>query len=397
LGADRFADILADYGAEGYQRLCEEILNRSEAVMRAAIRAIPAGRYTGATVADGHREPVEIRVALTVGEDRIHADFTGSSPQSTTSSVNCVLNVTYAHTIIPLKCSLAPDLPNNEGLFRPITVYAPEGSIFNVQFPAPVKARSKSSYHIHNAIYAALAGPLPGRVQAGSGSFWSVRCQSRDAEGASMIMHVLPNGGKGAVRHRDGLPTIAFPGNGTITPVEIIENTAPLIVRRRTLRPDSGGAGEARGGLGQEIALHVTGATPIQMSVRPDKTRFPAPGLLGGAAGATGELLLDGRPLEPGPFLLPPGRELILRLPGGGGIGDPQKRDPERIARDVSAGYVTPETAARVYGWLRAARRAPPGGHDGPHPPPPAGASHTPDRAGPGETTCTRHAGEGPR
>jgi len=355
LGAERFEEFVADYGPQGYQALCDEILARSEAAMRGAIRAIPSGRYRGEAIADGFQEPLRIHVTVIVEGDALHADFTGSSPQSVTASVNCVLNVTYAHTIYPLKCSLTPDLPNNEGLFRPISVYAPEGSIFNARFPAPVKARSKSSYHIHNAIYAALADALPDRVQAGSGSFWSFRCLSRDNDGQPVITHVLPNGGKGATPGRDGLPTIAFPGNGTITPAEIIESNAPLLVLRRALRPDSGGGGVWRGGLGQEIAFRATGADPVQISVRPDKIRFPAPGLLGGSPGAPGELLLDGRPLAPGPFNLRPGSELVLRLPGGGGLGDPRRRDPRWIARDVAAGYVTLRAAKRVYGWDDAA------------------------------------------
>jgi len=377
LGGERFSEFLADYGPDGYQALCDEILARSETAMRAAIRTVPPGLYRGEARADGFREPVEIRVALEVRGDRIHADYTGSSAEFTTASVNCVLNVTYAHTIFPLKCSLTPDVPNNEGLFRPITLSAPEGSVFNARFPAPVKARSKSSYHLHNAIYQALAQALPGRVQAGSGSFWSVRCMSRDSDGAPVIMHVLPNGGKGAVRGRDGLPTIAFPGNGTITPAEIIENTVPLLVKRRALRRDSGGAGASRGGLGQEIRLRVLGESPVQMSIRPDKVRFPAPGLLGGMPGMPGALLLDGKPLDPGPFTLSPGSEVTLRLPGGGGVGDPAARDRALVARDVREGYVGEAAASRVYRWRgtisvpgrsrrpparrRSARRAPDG------------------------------------
>ncbi len=319
--------------------------------MRDAIRGVAPGRYAGEAIADGYREPTRVHVEIAVGDGTLHVDFTGSSLQSATSSVNCVLNVTYAHTIYPLKCSLTPDLPNNEGLFRPITIHAPEGSIFNAGFPAPVKARSKSSYHIHNAIYAALAAAIPERVQAGSGSFWSFRCMSRDPDGRSTITHVLPNGGKGATAACDGLPTIAFPANGTITPAEIIENSAPLLVARRAFRPDSGGPGRFRGGLGQEIILRVLGEHPTQISVRPDKVRFPAPGLLGGLPGAPGELLLDGKPLEPGLFVLRPGSELVLRLPGGGGLGDPASRAPRHVARDVVAGYITLQAAKGIYNW----------------------------------------------
>lgn len=349
LGAERFHDFAADYGVETYEVLSENILSRSEAAMQEAIRAIRPGRYEGVTQADGFDEPVTVRVAVTVGNGRVLVDFAGSSPQSATASVNCVLNVTLAHTIYPLKCALVPDLPNNEGLFRPITVVAPEGSIFNAKFPAPVKARTKSSYHIHNALYAALADVLPGQVQAGSGSFWSFRCMGHDPEGTPTVTHVLPNGGKGAVLGQDGLPTIAFPGNGTITPAEIIENDAPLLILRRALRADSGGAGTFRGGLGQEIALRARGGRPIQISVRPDKMRFPAPGIGGGLPGAPGELLLDGQPLAPRPCELLPGSELVLRLPGGGGFGNPRNRDPSRITSDVEAGYVTPSAAMHIY------------------------------------------------
>ena len=351
LGGERFAEFCADYGAGGYGALCEAILARSESAMRGAIRSVPPGVYRGEAVADGFREPVRIRVALAVGGDQIHADYAGSSPEFTTASVNCVLNVTFAHTIFPLKCSLTPDVPNNEGLFRPITVAAPEGSVLNARFPAPVKARSKSSYHLHNAIYQALAHAVPDRVQAGSGSFWSVRCLSRDPDGTPVIVHVLPNGGKGAVRGTDGLPTIAFPGNGTITPAEIMENAVPIVVGRRALRRDSGGAGAFRGGLGQEIAFRVRGTSPVEMSIRPDKVRFPAPGLLGGRPGEPGELLLDGRPLAPGPFTFHPGSEVVLRIPGGGGIGDPAERERSLVARDVREGYVGEDAASTVYRW----------------------------------------------
>jgi N-methylhydantoinase B len=355
LGADRFQEFVADYGADGYQTLCDDILARSKAAMQEAIRSIPPGRYLAVVHADGYREPVRIEVAVTVNDGELDVDFTGSSPQSTTGSVNCVLNVTFAHTIYPLKCSLAPELPNNEGLFQPISVHAPEGSVFNARFPAPVKARTKSSYHIHNALYAALAEVLPRHIQAGSGSFWSFRCLGRDPDGQPTVTHVLPNGGKGAVMGRDGLPTIAFPGNGTITPAEIIENNVPLLVVRRALRPDSGGAGTFRGGLGQEIAFRALGQHPVRVSVRPDKMRFPAPGIAGGLPGEPGQLLLDGQPVVPEPRDLLPGQELVLKLPGGGGFGDPRQRGRERIIDDLEAGYITVDAAARTYGLMEPA------------------------------------------
>jgi N-methylhydantoinase B len=350
-GAMRLIEFTAGYESGAFQSLADEILTRSEAAMRTAIRRIPSGHYMAEVQADGYREPIDIRVSITVDGETLHVDYTGSSPQSSTTSINCVMNVTYAHTIFPLKCSLTPAVPNNEGLFRPITAYAPEGSLFNARFPAAVRTRSKASYHIHNAIYAALAEAIPEHVQAGSGSFWSMRCLDRDAAGNTVTVHVLPNGGKGAVAGSDGLPTIAFPGNGTITPVEIIENAVPLRVVRRSLRPDSGGAGQFRGGLGQELVFSVLGDREIQMLVRPDKRRVPAPGVLGGLPGATGQLLLSDEAIEGEPFLLIPNTELTLRLPGGGGVGDPTQRDRSQVAADLKAGYVTERSAREVYGW----------------------------------------------
>ena len=116
-----------------------------------------------------------LHATIEVENETLEIDYTGSSPERPDAAVNCVFNTTFAHTIYPLKCSLLPDLPNNEGLFRPISVKAPPGSIVNCSYPAAVKARTKTSYHLHNAIYGALAPVLPRSVQAGSGSFWSIK------------------------------------------------------------------------------------------------------------------------------------------------------------------------------------------------------------------------------
>lgn len=349
-GAAGFDGVLRDYSAAGFQQLCDEILSRSEGAMRTAIAAIPTGRYVGETDADGYDRPIHIRVTITATRDSLHVDYAGSSPQTATSSINCVLNVTHAHTIFPLKASLVPDLPNNEGLFRPISVEAPLGSMFNARFPAAVRTRSKASYHIHNAIYAALSDVLADHIQAGSGSFWAMHCFGEDTDGSQISAHLLPNGGRGAVHCGDGLPTMAFPGNGTLTPVEILENNVPLQVIRRELRPDSGGAGRFRGGLGQELAFRLIGSRPLYVWVRPDKVRFPAPGLRGGRPGAVGELLLNGSPFVPQTLELAPDQELKIRIPGGGGFGDPQERNDQAIAADLEDGYVSEAAAIRQYG-----------------------------------------------
>ncbi len=348
LGEARLQEFLGDYGGDAFAAASEEILRRSEVAMRNAIRAIPDGTYRGSTDADGYEGDTHLEVRIDVAGEEVRLDYTGSARQRAGASINSVLNVTHAHSLYALKCSLLPDLPNNEGLFRPISTTAEEGSIVNARFPAPVKARSKTSYHLHNAIYQALAPALPRAVQAGSGSFWSLKCFGEEADGSRFAVHVLPNGGRGAVRGMDGSATVAFPGNGTITPVEVIENLSPLLVLERSLRQDSGGAGEYRGGLGQTIRITAR-ERPVMVSVRPDKMLHAAPGLDGGSPGAKGELTLDGAPMALRPTRLEPGKELALRLPGGGGIGDPRRRDPDALAHDVAEGRVS-AAAAAAYG-----------------------------------------------
>ena len=352
LGRDRLLEFLADYGGgAGFQALAEEILARSERAIRDALRQLPDGIWRYGIDADGYRSPLRIEVEVRKTGDSIHVDYTGSSSQFADGSINCTTNITFADTYYPLKCSLAPSVPNNEGLFRALTISAPPGSVFNTLMPSAVRSRSKSSFHIHVAIYGALAGLIPERIQAGSGSFWALTLHGVHPDDGSIFnVHVLPNGGKGATAQTDGLPTIAFPYNGTVTPAEIVENQAPVIVEYKRLVTDSGGAGRQRGGLGQEIAFRVIAGESLIASLRPDKVRNPAPGVLGGRPGMPGTFALNGEPFTIEPRLLRPGDVLSIRLPGGGGYGDPRSRDRKRVADDVADGVVSPDAAREFYG-----------------------------------------------
>jgi N-methylhydantoinase B len=356
LGAQRLAEFLDDYGAPAFDTLGAEILRRSESAMRQALRDLPDGQWSYALNADGFRTPLLLQVTVRKEGDRVHFDYTGSSPQFTNASINCVMNCTFADTFYPLKCSLTPELPNNEGLFQPITIHAPDGCVLNTTFPSAVKSRSKTSFHLHVAIYGALAQAMPDRIQAGSGSFWAITMHGVDDDGATFNVHVLPNGGKGATARLDGLPTIAFPYNGTVTPTEIIENQAPVVVEHKRLVIDSGGAGRFRGGLGQEMRMRVVGNRPMIASARPDKVRFPAPGALGGHPGLAGRFTINDKDAPVRPHTLKPGDTVTMRLPGGGGYGDPRERPREAVARDVENAYVSPEAARTAYG-LRAPGR----------------------------------------
>ena len=349
LGAERLIEFLEDYRMDDLDDLAGTILERSEAAMAAAVESLPDGTYSSVLDIDGHNRPVRIAVKVTIRGARIRVDFTGSSEERPDASINCVMNTTVSDTYYPFKCSLLPELPNNEGLYRFLDVHAPLGSIFNTRFPRSVRARSKSSCHIHSAIYDALSGVMGDRVHAGSGSFWTMTASGTHDDGEPYRSHMLPNGGKGAVPGRDGLPTIAFPYNGTITPAEIFENNAPVLIGQRQFLADSAGPGQFRGGLGQHITFTSLGDKPVGMFCRPDKMRFPAPGLLGGRAGRAGQFLLNGSPAPLVPFDLERGDVMELRLPGGGGLGPPGKRDPAALARDIADGLVSREAARTEY------------------------------------------------
>ncbi len=348
-----YKSFLADYGEAEAEAVADAILARSEAAMRRAIAAIPDGTYEVATAADGYRQTTHIHLRITVQGEALTLDYDGSSPQRMDAAVNCVLNVTTAHSLLAIKCALLPDVPNNEGLYRSIKVMAPAGSILNAQFPAPVRGRSMTSFNLSGAINAALAPALPASVAAASGSMWWVTVGGRHADGRPYAVHMLPHGGRGALEGSDGECTMAFPSNGTITPIEIMEVKAPVLVTERSLRADSGGAGAARGGLGQTVRMRTLKGATLRITLRLDKLTYPASGLLGGQAGAKGAVALDGGAVDlSAPFALTPGQELVLQTPGGGGIGAPALRSPAALRRDLAFGYLTEAVAAASYGHL---------------------------------------------
>jgi N-methylhydantoinase B len=235
-------------------------------------------------------------------------------------------------------------VPNNDGAFRPLRITAPPGSILNVKPPAAVAARHVIGHFLPHVVAGALGQALPERVMAeGSANIWSIQVAGRDLEGRPFSHVFFSSGGTGGRATKDGLSATAFPSGVLGTPAEVLENIAPLLVERKELRPDSGGAGTFRGGLGQTIAFRVRTREPFTCSVLCDRTRTPAGGFLGGAPGALGEVLIDGaRPANPKQeHLVPPGSLVEVRLPGGGGYGPPGARDPALAARDRREGYVT--------------------------------------------------------
>jgi N-methylhydantoinase B len=352
VGARSLETLLDEFELESIDPLADEIIQRSEHAMREAIRQLPDGVYRNESWSDGFDEPVRLEVAVTVDGDELEIDFAGSSPQSR-HGINLVLNYTHAYASFAAKAALAPDVPHNEGSFRPVRVAAPPGSILNCLEPAPVGTRHLIGHLLPGVIFGALAPALPDRLIAtGADATWLTIWRGTERTGEPFSLTLFQSGGTGARATKDGLSTTGFPSGVAGVPAEVIETLTPLVQHRRELRTDSGGAGRWRGGLGQLTEMGSRGAGPWSVSTLIDRTRHPAPGLEGAGPGAPGGLALSsGEPAQPKTVLhVPQDVRVILSPPGGGGYGDPLERDPERVLADVVDGYVSIESAREDYG-----------------------------------------------
>ncbi len=353
VGARQLLDFMGEFDLEDIRGLADAIVTRSERAMRDAIRTIPAGTYHHTLWHDGFDEPIKIETQVRVAAGEIHVDFAGTSPQST-RGINVVFNYTHAYVTYALKCVVSPDVPNNEGSFRPVKVTAPPGCILNARFPAAVAGRHLVGHYLPGAIFAALAQALPDRVMAeSSAGLWNTNISGEDPRLGGPFTYVwFSAGGMGARPTKDGLSATAFPSGIGGVPVEVIESLSPVLMERRELRPDSGGPGNFRGGCGQTMIVRLRTDRPALYSPLYDRVRFPASGLLGGWPGAKGEFRLDGeQDLHPKEQrMLPPGARVTLRLPGGGGYGPPWEREVRRVVADVEASLVSVGQAEEAYG-----------------------------------------------
>lgn len=357
--AAQVAEMMRDYDLPDLDALADEIIGRTERSMRAAIAEVPDGIYRAEGIIEQMAGKPDVRICVAVekaGSD-LRVDLAGSSPQVDWGG-NVVLNFTYAYVFMAMKSMFDPGLPNNDGCAAPITLTAPEGSVVNCRFPAAVAARMQIGHFLTEIVYRAMAGALPGRVQAASGGtpatmnvFYGQR-----ADGRRFHSVLIRGGGLGAAEARDGAQCYIFPANGANTPAEILESDTPLLVERRELLTDSGGPGRTRGGLGRREVIRVPddekGPRPgVKLGIQSGRFRFPPEGLAGGRPGALARFLVNGEPGNPfGLTTLSPGDVITMDAAGGGGYGDPLSRDPEAVARDVAAGFVSAEAACRGYG-----------------------------------------------
>lgn len=352
--ARRLTEFLDDTGIEDLSALSAALQERADLAMREAIGRLPDGTYRASLDADGFdQEETHIECAVTVAGNTLSIDYAGTSPQIS-RGLNSVMNYTYAYSVYPLKCALDPITPRNEGSYRSVQVTAPEGSILNPQYPAPCSARQLTGHLLTGAIYKCLAQIIPDAVVAESGSAPTLRSVYSGAgdDGQPFSQVLFASGGMGAASSRDGFSCMAFPTNAGSGSVEAFESIAPLVVWRKEMVPDSGGPGQFRGGLGQEVEIEVRSKDRIRISMLSDRKKYPPKGLLGGGNGASVDVVhSSGRNIHPkSRDTLDPGDRLILRFAGAGGFGPAKARDRAAVVADVRNGLVTAEGALNDYG-----------------------------------------------
>ena len=340
---ERLHILMEQAGLDDLAALAAEIHARCEVAMRSAIAALPDGTYSSELQTDGLMDkPVTLKLSLTIEGDRIIADYTGTDAQ-VDRAINCALCYTYAMTMYGIKVCTSPNLPNNEGAWRSISIIAPEGCIVNPVFPASGGSRMLIGHYLPMLVFGCLGQIVPERVMAACGSpMWGMNQSGVNAQGKPYANMFFYNGGMGANMRGDGISCLSWPSNVSSTAIEITEHIAPLRVHYKRLRPDSGGPGRHRGGLGQETALESRSETPIAVSFLAERTIFPAFGIEGGKAGAPGVLRINGDKVDPKKqYVLSRGDTVILATPGGGGHGDPEQRNKMALESDIQAGYTS--------------------------------------------------------
>src|SRR5690348_2215497 len=364
-GSRRLVEMMREFEINHLETLGNTIIESSRAATLDAVRKLPNGTYRNSLRMDGYDKPLLLNAALTIGEDGIHVDYSGTSPASA-YGINVVYNYCLAYTAFGVKCVVAPEVPNNAGSLAPITVSAPEGCVLNVQRPWAVAARHTVGHMLPDVVFGCLHQVMEGGVPAeGASSLWIPQIYGGadvldefGAEEGRAVPDINPFstaifhcGGAGARPGKDGLDVTAFPSGVRTTRAGATEAVAPVLFRRREFREGSGGAGQFRGGLGQIIERGGADGTPIAMLCNFERVGNPARGRDGGGTGAPGRVtLVSGKSIGPkGRQSVPGGDFIRLELPGGGGFGNPTERDPEQVALDVADGLISRETAEREY------------------------------------------------
>ena len=358
IGHRRLIEMIKEFELSDLDAISSFILSSSRAATLERINALTPGEATGHMRIDGYSSPIDLHVKLSIEKDRIISDWEGTSGLDK-KGINVPLVYTKAYACYALKCAIAPDIPNNAASLEPFEIVAPENSIVNALAPAPVALRHVIGHMVPDTVYNALDKLLPDVVPAeGAGCLCNFQLSIRprtdepapdDAVRSEVL--IFNSGGSGARPALDGMNATAFPSGVMTMPVEATEQVGPVVIWRKELRADSGGAGEFRGGLGQFMDVGVTPGHEFDFSAMFDRVQHPALGRRGGeAGGATTIVRSDNEPMQAkGKQFVPHGTHVQMAFPGGAGYGKPENRDKNSIKRDLAMGYITAEHATQYY------------------------------------------------
>lgn len=363
LGVRRIGTLYEKWDTAILREAMDAILDATERQIRAGIQKIPDGEYAFEDHLDDDgfgNQRIPIRVKITVSGDEITLDFTGSSPQ-VKGNINISWSGLQATVAYTLKCLIDPNVPSNEGFYRPIKIIAPEGTIVNAAFPAASAGRAQACQRVVDVIIGALAQAIPERtVAAANGSNTTAVFYGKHPKTKEYYVYLETyGGGSGGRAYKDGKDGVQVHITNTSNlPIEALESEYPLFIETYGLIPDSGGAGKYRGGMGLRRDVRVLGHT-CTFSAQGERFVLRPWGLFGGKPGGTGRLVL-----HPGTQ-----RETVLhskiskveirseegvsiQTPGAGGYGDPKERNPEQIQKDLREEKISPEKAREDYGMF---------------------------------------------
>ncbi|MDJ0957622.1 MAG: hydantoinase B/oxoprolinase family protein [Arenicellales bacterium] len=349
LGSQRLMDIVGHYGKPFLLAAFDQIITRTEQRLRRAIAEAPDGVYEFEDVMDSdgiETFDIPICLTLTIDNDTVHFNFGGTAKQ-TPGNINVTMNATQASACYALKALLDPDVPNNEGILKVVDIAAPEGTLLNASFPAPVAARAHTCQRIVDVVFGALSKAFPDRVVAAANgaNTTAVFAGTDPRTGSGYLYLETLGGGFGGRPTKDGRDGVQVHITNTSNlPVEAIEMEYPLLVEEYSLVQDSGGAGEFRGGMGLRRTVRPINHQCTFNGVG-ERFRHRPWGLRGGQPGAAGQFLIrdsSGRTHrlddKPGEVRVMEDQAIIVETPGAGGYGSPKKRTQDRIDQDLQSG-----------------------------------------------------------
>lgn len=358
VGCERLLEMMSEFDLDALDELADHIVETSRQGVLAKIRKLPKGTWHASLTLDGRDDPVVLRAALTISDDGVHVDYSGSAPM-TGYNFNVPLCYTLAYTSYALGVALVRDIPNNAGSLSPRTVSAPAGSILNALKPAAVFGRSQVGLMLPDLVYNCLRQAMPDEIPAESTcGLWGINVMgpwnSPPDIARRYLAQVMTTGGMGALPYRDGMSATGFPSGVRGGPIEVFESMTTLVVWRKEYRKDSGGAGRFRGGLGQAIEMENTIPESFQYFTGYERVDHPAKGASGGGNGSPGRLQLATGEFLPGKgsYEIPAGVRIAVNSPGGGGVGDPRERDRDIVRRDVEYELISIEMARDLYGYV---------------------------------------------